>query len=69
MRFSIYGRYLLDVERHGDRWVAFRVGEGTRREDPGIFVPSHVPAEAVAGYLEDLLHEEARPGAAIRGLG
>jgi hypothetical protein len=66
MRFSIYGRYEVDIERRAGRWVAFRRGPGTRREDRAIVVPADLHEDDLATYLDDLLHEEAVPGQSIR---
>lgn len=66
MRFSIYGRYYLDVERRDDRWLVYRIGLGSRREDHTVFVPADVDEDDIAAYLEDLLHEEGVPGRMIR---
>lgn len=66
MRFDIFSRYELDVEGRDDRWVVYQLGEGARRENPSVFIPSHVPEEEVARFLEDLLHEEGHPGGAVR---
>ena len=61
-RFDVYGRFRIEVVRDGDRWVAYRLGVGTRRLDDGIVVPGSVSSEELRGFLEDLLHEYARPG-------
>lgn len=66
MRFSVYGRYEVDIERRDGRWVAYRRGLGTRRPDDRIFVPAEVPEDELARHLDDLLHEEAIPGESIR---
>src|SRR5580692_7931395 len=31
MRFDVYGRYVLIVERHGDNWRALQVGDDGKR--------------------------------------
>jgi hypothetical protein len=66
MRFSIYGRYDLDVERRDNRWLVYRRGLGIKREDPRIFVPASLDEDDLAAYLDDLLHEEGAPGRVIR---
>lgn len=67
-RFDAYGRFRLEVVREGTGWVVYRVGLGTRRRDPDIVVPAHVRGEDLAAELDDLLHEYARPGQALRRL-
>lgn len=66
VRFRIYDRYEIDVERHEHRWVAYRRGEGTRRVAREIFIPPDVREDDVATYLDDLLHEQGAPGRSIR---
>jgi hypothetical protein len=68
MRFDIYGRYRLDVVRETDSWVVYRLGEGKRRRDPELVIPSHLTADEIGTYLDDLFHEWAFPGAEIRRL-
>ncbi len=65
MKFDIYGRYELDVERVQGKWIIFRSGGGKRRQELDIIIPSDISEAAVLAYLEDLLHEYARPGRAI----
>ena len=69
MRFDVYGRFVLEVVRVGRRWEAYRVGDGTRRLERDIVIPDDVDAAQLPIYLDDLLHELARPGSAIRRLG
>lgn len=66
-RFDIFGRYVLDVRRDGGRWIAYRVGEGTRRP-VNLHVPSDLEDAQLDRYLEDLLHESGRPGTSLRRL-
>jgi len=80
MRFDIYGRYTLIIERsvEGSRagetgetgeYLVLELGaEGKRRLREDIVIPPHLPEDEIATYLDDLLHEEGRPGASIRRL-
>lgn len=68
-RIDVYGRYQLEVERYGDRWVVFVLGEGKRRESPSIHIPPDVADDQLAAYLEDLLHEEGGGAKTIRRIG
>jgi hypothetical protein len=68
MRVDVFGRYSLDVERTGEAWAVYRVGEGKRSVVPEIAVPSHLDEDQVIRYLGDLLHEYATPGRSIRRL-
>lgn len=62
MRYDVYGRFLIEVRREHDRWVAYRLGTGVRRLDPDVQLHPDVPPERVAGALEDVFHEFASPG-------
>ncbi|MFZ5556084.1 MAG: DUF7661 family protein [Pseudomonadota bacterium] len=66
MRFDVYGRYRIDVERRDGAWVVFRVGSGTRVPMPDIVIPPGVPPDELGRYLSDLLHESATPGRELR---
>jgi hypothetical protein len=66
MRFDVYGRYRIEVERRGGRWVVLRVGDGTRVPLPDVAIPPDVPPERVEQHLNDLLHELAAPGRELR---
>lgn len=68
MRFDVYGRFQLDISRESDVWVVYRVGDGGRRPATDLVIPSTTRAADVATYLDDLLHELARPGETIRRL-
>ncbi len=68
MRFSVYGRYELEVVREAGAWVVYRSEDGKRRPAGDLIVPAHLNAEDVPTYLDDILHELARPGTEIRRL-
>lgn len=68
MRFDIYGRYQLEVVRQDNTWTIYRTGDGKRRQERGLVIPSSIAAADVSMYLDDLLHELAYPGATIRRL-
>lgn len=65
MRYDVYGRFRIEVRREGDRWVAYRLGEGVRRLDPDVQLPPETSAEEVRRALEDVFHEFASPGRTI----
>ncbi len=65
MKFDIYGRYELDVERVQGKWLVFRSEDGKRRQESDIIIPSDIGEADVLAWLEDLLHEYARPGRTI----
>jgi hypothetical protein len=64
---DVYGRYRLLVERAGDRWrVLYIDNDGKRGLCDDIVIPPHLEADAVARYVDDLLHESAAPGKRVR---
>ncbi|NKB58505.1 MAG: hypothetical protein GKS00_19425 [Alphaproteobacteria bacterium] len=68
MRFDIYGRYTLEVERQDDGWAVYRPDRGGRRRVFDFVIPSDLPDTEIATYLDDILHELAGLGAEIRRL-
>ena len=66
MRFDVYGRYRVEVIRKDGSWIVYRLGDGKRRIVPDLVIPSSIQPQDVRTYLDDILHELARPGAAIR---
>ncbi len=65
MVFDIYGRYRLEVLREDGRWAVYRLDSGRRRSFSDFAIPSDLREDQIAGYLDDMLHEAAGPGAAI----
>lgn len=68
MRFDIYGRYELEIIRKDDRWVIYRTDAGKRRSEGDLVIPASFGADEIATYLDDMLHEWAKPGRVIRRL-
>ena len=66
MRFAFYGRFDLHVTRRGGSWEVFRLVDGKRKAVSDIFIPAAIEADEIERYLNDLLHELARPGKSIR---
>ena len=66
MLFDVYGRYLLEVTREEDRWVPYRVDGGRKRQVTDFAIPAELNAEEVERYLDDMLHEAARPDRSLR---
>ena len=59
LKFDVFGRDVLIVEKDGG-WKAFYLGsEGKRRPARDITVPSNVTESKMAQYLDDLCHEWA----------
>lgn len=62
MKFNAYGNK-IEVVKSSDNWVIFYLGnEGKKRTAHDILIPPEVKEEEIKNYLEDLLHEWARPG-------
>jgi hypothetical protein len=62
MKFNIYGRFQLDVQRAQDAWVVYRSESGKRSRMNDIVLPPELAADELATYLDDIFHELARNG-------
>jgi hypothetical protein len=65
MRFNVFGRFQLDVEREGEAWVAYRVAGAVRRADHDIRIPAHLDGGEIKEFLADVFHELAEPGESV----
>lgn len=65
MKFNVYGRFVLEIRRESDAWVAYREELGKRRRLHGLVIPADLRADEFATYLDDIYHELARPGQRI----
>lgn len=68
MKFDVYGRFIVEVIRRGGDWEVFLMEQGRRLRMHEIVIPSETPMDRISYYLEDLWHESASPGKAIRRL-
>ena len=66
MKLDVYGRFQLEVQREGDRWVAYKLELGRRVMWRDLVIPSNFEASEIATYLDDLWHEGAKPGQTVR---
>lgn len=67
MRFDVYGRYQLLVERSGESWLVLQPGaDGKRRLRDDLQLPPHLSEGELRDYLDTLLHEHALPGTSIQ---
>ncbi len=66
MRFDIYGRYQLEVVRKDERWIMYELDYGKRRFTTDFVIPASLRPDELATYLDDMLHESARPGDIVR---
>jgi hypothetical protein len=62
MKFNIYGRCQIDVQREHDAWVAYRSEHGKRSRLNDVVIPADVALDDIATYLDDIFHEYARHG-------
>ncbi|MBO9330680.1 hypothetical protein GHR37_16155 [Achromobacter xylosoxidans] len=69
MRFDIYGRFQLDIQREGAAWAAYRSDAGKRVRVLDLAIPSDISADGLAEYLDDVYHELSRPGERIARIG
>ena len=57
LKFDVFGREVLIVEKDGG-WEAFYLGsEGKRRVAKDIVVPANITESEMQQYLDDLCHE------------
>jgi hypothetical protein len=69
MRFDVFGRFVLLVERDGGGWRVLELGpDGKRRVFEEAVIPPHLREDEIGPLLADLLHEHARPGTSVRRL-
>ncbi len=66
MRFDIYHRLRIDVQRNGDGWMVYDVSNGMRVPRTDLVIPAHVPESELETWLDDQFHELARPGQRVR---
>jgi hypothetical protein len=65
MRFNVFGRFQVGVEREGEAWVAYRVVGGVRRPDHDIGIPAGLDGSEIKEFLADVFHELAEPGESV----
>ena len=65
MKFSIYGRFVLDIIRENETWIVYRLGEGRRVEANDVFIPPYLQESQIPVFLDDLFHELSGPGDSI----
>jgi hypothetical protein len=64
LRFNAFGK-LIGVERSGDHWKAYSLGNEGKFRDAGFIIPDNIREEEIPRYLADLFHESSsseRPG-------
>lgn len=68
MQFDVYGRLRLEVVRQDGEWRIFSIGAGLRSPVLDIVVPADLEPAHLRGFLEDIYHEYATPGAQVKQL-
>lgn len=65
MKFNVYGRFLLEVQRENHTWAAYRIDSGRRARLDDVVLPAELGEAELARFLDDLSHELARPGDSV----
>lgn len=69
LRFDVYGRFVVEAEQDGGRWVFWRRGpDGTRSRLDDVPVPPTTAPDELLRALEDVFHEYGAPGRSITRL-
>lgn len=66
MKFDVYGRFRLEVQRENDSWVVYRLPIGKRVRATDFIVPSTLKANEIATFLDDIFHELSGPGQSVK---
>jgi hypothetical protein len=66
MKFDVYGRFCLDVQRENDSWIVYRLELGRRVKLNDLIIPKELAAEEIATFLDDIFHELCSPGQSVR---
>ena len=66
MRFSVYGRFKLDVIRERNQWIVYRLELGKRIRVREFAIPSSLREADIATFLDDIYHERAKPGQTVQ---
>ena len=59
-RFNVFGR-IIAIERVGDAWATYLMGNEGKRRPAGLAIPSDVTHAELPQYLYDIFHESATP--------
>lgn len=68
MKFSVYGRFQVEVCRENNAWAIYRLELGKRRKMDDIVIPATLEVGAIAMFLDDIFHELSGPGDSIKPL-
>ena len=59
MRYSVYGKFNVEVVRRDNDWSVFRIGQGVKRLDPDIYIDPDATKAEILVALDDAFHEFA----------
>ena len=68
MKFDIYGKFQLQVERENGRWQVYKIGSGYRTPVHDIIIPLEMSPEELIGFLDDIFHEASTPEKKVRAI-
>ena len=68
MKFDVYGRFRLEVQRENDSWVVYRLSSGKRVKVHNVVIPETLEAKEIATFLDDVFHELSKPGQSVKRL-
>jgi hypothetical protein len=66
MKFDVYGRFRLEVQRENDSWEVYRLEFGKRAKVTDLVIPNTLHAEEIATFLDDIFHELSGPGQSVK---
>lgn len=65
MKFDIYGKFQIQIEREDGKWRAYKIGNGLRIPVQDLIIPSEVSPKDLPVFLDDIFHESATPGTKV----
>jgi hypothetical protein len=68
VKFDVYGRFQLEVQRENSAWVVRQLNDGKCPLVADAIIPAHFGEDEIIAYIDDLYHEGARPGQRVRRL-
>ena len=66
MKFDVYGRFRLEVQRENDSWVLHRLPIGKRVRATDFIVPVMLKANEIATFLDDIFHQLSGLGQSVK---
>ena len=66
MKFDVYDRFQLEVQRENDSWIVYRIELGRRVKLNDLIIPQELATEEIATFLDDIFHELCSPGQSVR---